>query len=177
MNTDVIQKVEKKFQTTTIPNIQIGDTVEVNTIIRDGDKKRIQKFTGIVIAIKGKSGSKTFTVRKISYGVGVEKIFPYNSTNIQSVIIKKRASVRRSKLYFLRDRIGKAAMKLKPGEEVTEEDNDVSKEVEDKNEEEVKTKEDKTIKHANEEKDEEVKDGSAEVKDTKVEQEGKKTKD
>ena len=112
------------------PDIKIGDTVEVDTVIRDGDKKRIQKFKGIVIAMKGTGASKTFTVRKISYGVGVEKIFPLYSPNIEAVIIIKRAKVRRSKLYFLRDRIGKAATTLRAGVAVTEEMNQVEEEPE-----------------------------------------------
>lgn len=128
MNTEVLQKVESKYNTKQVPNVQIGDTVTVHTIIRDGEKTRIQKFTGLVIAMKGKGTTKTFTVRKISYGVGVEKVFPLLSTNIDKIEIVKHATVRRSKLYYLRDRIGKAAMKLKPGAAVTPKENMVAKE-------------------------------------------------
>lgn len=112
-----IVKLEKR------PEVKTGDTVVVHTIIRDGDKKRIQKFQGIIISTKGSGNDKTFTVRKISYGVGVEKVFPLYSTNIEKIEILKHASVRRSKLYYMRDRIGKAAMKLKPGAPVVYEEN------------------------------------------------------
>lgn len=125
MNTELIKKIENANSTKAIPDIKIGDSVEVKNIIRDKDKKRIQKFAGIVIAIQGKGNSKTFTVRKISYGVGVEKIFPLYSTNIESITINKHAKVRRSKLYFLRDRVGKAAMKLKMGKDVLDSENEV----------------------------------------------------
>lgn len=112
----------RKVQTTTIktdrPTPKVGDTVVVHTIIRDGEKRRIQKFQGIVISMKGQGADLMFTVRKISYGVGVEKIFPLHSTNIEKIEILKHASVRRSKLYYMRDRIGKSAMKLKPGQTV-----------------------------------------------------------
>lgn len=122
MSTEVISKVEKKYMVAR-PELHIGDTVVVDTVIRDGDKKRIQKFKGIVIAMKGKGLSKTFTVRKISYGVGVEKIFPLYSPNVESIEITAHANVRRSKLYFLRDRVGKAATKLRAGKALTEESN------------------------------------------------------
>ncbi len=105
------------------PKINVGDTVSVDTVIRDGDKRRIQKFKGIVIATKGKGVSKTFTVRKISYGIGVEKIFPLYSPNVESIEIIKHATVRRSKLYYLRDRVGKAATTLRGGKDLTEDSN------------------------------------------------------
>ncbi|MCA9381446.1 50S ribosomal protein L19 [Candidatus Dojkabacteria bacterium] len=124
MNAEVLTKFEKRHIVAR-PAIKIGDTIEVDTVIRDGDKKRIQKFKGIVIAIKGKGASKTFTVRKISYGVGVEKIFPMYSPNVEAIKIIKRSNVKRSKLYFLRDRVGKAATTLKPGEAVTPEMNQI----------------------------------------------------
>lgn len=125
MNTELIKKVENANKPQNLPEVKVGDSVEVNTIIRDKDKKRIQKFAGIVIAIQGKGNSKTFTVRKISYGIGVEKIFPFSSTNIDGLKIIKHAKARRSKLYFLRNRIGKAAMKLKMGKDVLDSENEV----------------------------------------------------
>lgn len=127
MNTKIIGEFEKsQVIKQNVPNIQIGDTVEVHTIIRDGDKTRIQRFKGIVIAISGKGATKTFTVRKISYGVGVEKIFPLYSTNIEKIEILKHAKVRRSKLYFLRNRVGKKAMKLKKGDVVEPHENEIN---------------------------------------------------
>jgi large subunit ribosomal protein L19 len=121
-----IEIIESKY-TKARPELQVGDTVVVETIIRDGDKKRIQKFQGIIISMKGHGLSKTFTVRKISYGVGVEKIFPLHSANVANITILKHAKVRRSKLYYLRDRIGKAATFLKPGKAVKPSENKVGK--------------------------------------------------
>lgn len=117
------------------PNINVGDTIVVDTIIRDGDKKRIQKFKGVVIAKKGKGIASTFTIRKISYGVGVEKILPLYSPNVGAIEIVKHGKITSSKLYYLRQRIGKAALFVKPGKELTEESNklnEVEKPAEDK---------------------------------------------
>ena len=90
-------------------SFRIGDTVKVHFKIVEGTTERIQVFEGIVIAINNKGISKTFTVRKISYGVGVERIFPLHSPRIAKVEVVRYGKVRRSKLYYLRDRIGKAA--------------------------------------------------------------------
>jgi large subunit ribosomal protein L19 len=128
VNTELITKATTGI-TNKRPELQVGDYVTVDTIIRDGDKKRIQKFRGIVIAIKGKGVTKTFTVRKISYGVGVEKTFPVNSANIEKITIDKHSNVKRSKLYYLRERIGKAAMKLRAGAEVEDIENEVVAEI------------------------------------------------
>ena len=87
----------------------IGDTVKVSVKIKEGQRERIQMFEGIVIARKGSGIGETFTVRRVSYGVGVERVFPLNSPNIKNVEVVRRGSVRRSKLYYLRDRVGKAA--------------------------------------------------------------------
>lgn len=111
-----IEQLEKQFARKDLPNFKVGDTVEVQTIIREGDKQRFQKFKGVVIAIHGSGSRKTFTVRKISYGVGVEKIFPWNSTNIAGIEVIKSGSVRRSRIFYMRSRIGKLAMKIKPGQ-------------------------------------------------------------
>jgi large subunit ribosomal protein L19 len=124
MSQQIIALTEKKYKVAR-PDVSIGDTVVVDTVIRDGEKKRIQKFKGIVIAIKGKGLSKTFTVRKISYGIGVEKILPLYSPNVEAIEIIKHAKVRRSKLYFLRDRVGKRATNLRKGKDVTDASNDL----------------------------------------------------
>ncbi len=87
----------------------IGDTVRVSVKIREGERERIQMFEGTVIARKGAGISETFTVRRVSYGVGVERVFPYHSPNVVAVEIVRHGRVRRSKLYYLRDRVGKAA--------------------------------------------------------------------
>lgn len=92
-----------------LPVFYPGDNVEVYYKIVEGDKERIQKFRGDVLQIKGEGGTKTFTVRKISNGVGVERIFPFISPNIVEVKVLKRGKVRRARLYYLRDRIGKKA--------------------------------------------------------------------
>lgn len=111
----VQSEVENKFVKSNLPDIKVGQTIEVDTIIRDKDKQRIQKFKGLVIRVKGSGTSKSFTVRKISYGVGVEKTFPINTPNISKITIIKYEPVRRSKLYFMRDRVGKAAMRIRKG--------------------------------------------------------------
>ena len=91
------------------PNINIGDVVKVHVKIREGERERIQIFEGTIIARKGSGVSETFTVRRVSYGVGVEKVFPVNSPNVAKVELVRSGRVRRSKLYYLRDRVGKAA--------------------------------------------------------------------
>ena len=87
----------------------IGDTVQVHTKIREGDKERIQVYTGTVIARDGGGSQESFTVRRISHGVGVEKVFPVHSPFVEKVEIVRHSHVRRAKLYFLRDRVGKKA--------------------------------------------------------------------
>ncbi|MBV6479856.1 MAG: 50S ribosomal protein L19 [Ignavibacteria bacterium] len=96
-----------------IPDFHIGDTVAVSVNVIEGDKERIQIFKGIVMGIKGGGISKTFRVRKISNGVGVERIFPVNSPKIAKLEVIKHGSVRRAKLYYLRGLTGKAASKIK----------------------------------------------------------------
>lgn len=91
------------------PSFEIGDTVKVDVKIREGERERIQAFEGTVIAIKGSGVSETFTVRRISYGVGVERVFPVNSPNVAAVKVIRHGKVRRAKLYYLRDRVGKAS--------------------------------------------------------------------
>ena len=91
------------------PEIKIGSTVKVSVKIKEGQRERIQAFEGTVIAIKGSGVSKTFTVRRVSYGVGVERVFPVNSPNVAKVELVRNGTVRRAKLYYLRDRVGKAA--------------------------------------------------------------------
>jgi large subunit ribosomal protein L19 len=111
----ILAAFEQTQTKTNLPEFNVGDTVAVHTIIRDGDKQRVQVFKGLVIEKGGKGATKSFTVRKISYGVGVEKIFPLNSQNVSNIEIIKRGKTRRSKLYYLRNRVGKAALKVKAG--------------------------------------------------------------
>lgn len=91
------------------PKFNIGDTVRVHNRIKEGDRQRIQMFEGTVIAKKNGGISETFTVRRISYGVGVEKTFPLHSPNVEAVDVIRKGRVRRAKLYYLRDRVGKSA--------------------------------------------------------------------
>jgi large subunit ribosomal protein L19 len=92
-----------------LPEFTHGDTVKVWVKIREGDKERLQAYEGVVIALNGGGITKSFTVRKISYGEGVERVFPFYSPNVASVEVLKRGKVRRAKLYYLRDRRGKSA--------------------------------------------------------------------
>ena len=91
------------------PSFEIGDTVRVDVKIREGERERIQAFEGTVIAKRGTGISETFTVRRVSYGVGVERVFPVNSPNVADVKVIRRGKVRRAKLYYLRNRVGKAS--------------------------------------------------------------------
>ena len=91
------------------PEIAIGNTVRVHVKIREGERERIQTFEGTVIAKKGSGVSETFTVRRVSYGVGVERVFQGHSPNVEKVELVRKGRVRRSKLYYLRDRVGKSA--------------------------------------------------------------------
>ena len=92
-----------------VPQFNIGDTVRVGVRVHEGEKVRVQNYEGIVIARKGSGVSETFTVRRISYGVGVERVFPIHSPNVTEVKVVRRGKVRRAKLYYLRGRVGKAA--------------------------------------------------------------------
>jgi large subunit ribosomal protein L19 len=96
-----------------LPPFKVGDGVRVHTKVREGDKERIQIFSGIVIALKGSGIHETFTVRRISYGEGVERVFPVNSPNIEKIEIERESENMKSRLYYLRNRQGKAAVAVK----------------------------------------------------------------
>lgn len=104
-----IDMVEAEQVRKDVPPFKPGDTVKVHVKVVEGDKERIQVFEGTVLGRRGTKNRETFTVRKMSYGVGVERIFPVNSPRIDKIEITMRGSVRRAKLYYLRDRAGKAA--------------------------------------------------------------------
>ncbi len=89
--------------------IKVGNTIKIWVKIREGERERLQAFEGTVIARKGSGVSETFTVRRVSYGVGVERVFPIHSPNVDKIELIRTGKVRRSKLYYLRDRVGKAA--------------------------------------------------------------------
>ena len=92
---------------------KVGDGVRVHTKVREGDKERVQVFAGVVIAHKGSGIHETFTVRRISYGEGVERVFPLHSPRVEKIEVERQGNVRRAKLYYLRDRVGKTATKVK----------------------------------------------------------------
>jgi large subunit ribosomal protein L19 len=108
MNMDPIKALEAA-QLKEIPEVRIGDTVKVHFKIIEGKTERVQVFEGIIIAMKRSGLRKTFTVRKISYGVGVERTFPMHSPKIQKIVRVREGKVRRAKLYYIRNRYGKAA--------------------------------------------------------------------
>ena len=102
-------ETQKEWLRTNVPAFRAGDTLRVNVRVKEGEKERVQAFEGICIARRGSGVSATFTVRKISFGEGVERVFPILSPMIDSIEVKRRGVVRRAKLYYLRDRRGKSA--------------------------------------------------------------------
>lgn len=118
---NMITAVEETYRKT-VPQFRIGDTVKVYVKVVEGDKERIQPFEGVVIARRGAGIRKTFMVRKVSFGIGVERIFPLHSPTLDRIEILRRGSVRRAKLYYLRAKKGKAAkIKEKARETVIQE--------------------------------------------------------
>jgi len=106
---NLIEQIEKDQLKTDLPDINSGDSVKVNVKVSEGNRERVQTFEGVIISINGVGISKTITVRKLSFGVGVERIFPIHAPIIDSIEVIRKGKVRRSKLYYLRDRIGKSA--------------------------------------------------------------------
>jgi len=106
---DAITSFEKGQQRSDIPEFNVGDTVRVDLRIKEGDKERLQPFEGQVIAIRKKGSRSSFIVRKVSYGIGVERIIPFYSPALAALKVIRRGDVRRAKLYYLRERRGKAA--------------------------------------------------------------------
>ena len=106
---DALKVIAQDSLKAEVPAIEIGVTVKVSVKVKEGSKERIQVFEGTVIARRGSGVSETFTVRRLSYGVGVERVFPVHSPNVAGVQVVRHGRVRRSKLYYLRDRVGKAA--------------------------------------------------------------------
>ena len=106
---DFVKEISAGMLKAEVPEIKIGSTVRVHVRITEGDKSRIQIFDGTVIAKNNSGIAETFTVRRISYGVGVERVFPVHSPNVAKVETVRVGKVRRAKLYYLRDRVGKAA--------------------------------------------------------------------
>jgi large subunit ribosomal protein L19 len=119
----VVEKLQKSQLRKDLPIICSGDTVRVHVRLKEaeGEKERIQPFEGVVISKRGRLASATFTVRRVSFGIGVERIFPVNSPVISSIEVVRQGSVRRAKLYYLRGRKGKAA-RIKRVEQLTTQD-------------------------------------------------------
>src|SRR5690242_17387205 len=109
MGMNMVEMIDREQMRADIPPFRIGDTVKVHVKIREGDKERIQVFEGLVIRHHRALMGATFTVRKVSYGVGVERIFPVHSPQIDRIEVLRHGRVRRSRLYYLRKRVGKAA--------------------------------------------------------------------
>jgi large subunit ribosomal protein L19 len=110
---NIIQTIEKEQLKPEVPAFNVGDSVRVHTRVVEGDKERIQIFTGIVIARKGADLNASFTVRRISYGEGVERVFPVHSPRVAKIEVEKAGTARRAKLNYLRDRKGKQAMAVR----------------------------------------------------------------
>ena len=106
---DLIENIEKDYLKKDLPEFKSGDTVKVNVKVSEGNRERIQTFEGIIISVNGVGINKTITVRKMSFGVGVERIFPVHAPIVDSLEVIRKGKVRRSKLYYLRDRVGKSA--------------------------------------------------------------------
>lgn len=106
---DIIKQIESEYIRTDLPNFNIGDTVKVHVKIKEGNRQRVQVFEGIVLKKQNGGVRETFTVRRVAYGVGVERTFPINAPIIEKIQVVRRGKVRRAKLYYLRDRVGKAA--------------------------------------------------------------------
>ena len=106
---DLIKELNKETLQNEVPSVQIGDTVRVHVKVKEGSRERIQVFEGTVIAKKHGGIEETITVRRISYGIGVEKVFPVHSPSIDTIEVVRNGDVRRAKLYYLRGRVGKSA--------------------------------------------------------------------
>lgn len=106
---NIIQQIEAEQMTREIPDFAPGDTVVVQVKVAEGDRERAQAFEGVVIAVRNRGLHSSFTVRKVSHGEGVERVFHTYSPNVQNIKVKRRGDVRRAKLYYLRERQGKAA--------------------------------------------------------------------
>jgi large subunit ribosomal protein L19 len=122
-----IDSLERDLGKNRLPAVHVGDTVEVHYLIREGDKERVQLFIGTIIAIKGRGIRRSITVRRIVQGEGVERIFPLHSPRVKDVVTTRRGEVRRAKLYFLRERIGKGTRLKELLGEKTRRDRDAKK--------------------------------------------------
>jgi large subunit ribosomal protein L19 len=111
MDTSLMEKIAKGRQKKR-PDVKVGDTIKLHMKIKEGDKQRIQIFEGVVISMKGSGMNRTVTARKVSYGIGVERIFPIYADTLEKIEVVKRGTVKKSKLYFMKRRVGKRALKV-----------------------------------------------------------------
>jgi large subunit ribosomal protein L19 len=109
---NVIEKIQKEQLRTDLVAFKVGDTIKVHSRIKEGERERVQVFAGIVINKQGRGIAETFTVRRISYGEGVERVYPVHSPFIQKIEIERTGKVHKAKLYYLRKRVGKTAIKV-----------------------------------------------------------------
>jgi large subunit ribosomal protein L19 len=116
MNQALLDKIESAYIRKDVANFSVGDSVRVHTKVTEGDKERIQVFAGVVIGRRGHGLNENFTVRRISYGEGVERVFPIHSPRVEKVEVERKGEVRRAKLTYLRKRIGKGATLVKEKE-------------------------------------------------------------
>ena len=179
---DIIKSIEHEQLKNKIPELKVGNTVKVHVRIKEGNKERIQVFEGIIIKVQGGGVNQTFTVRKTSYGVGVEKTFLVHSPLVEKVELVRVGKARRAKLFYLRDRVGKSAKtkeqigaRIEDKEIVIKED-DVEEPVAEEPAAEVKAEEVKEEAPVEEVKTEEVKD-EAPVEETKTEEVKEETPD
>jgi large subunit ribosomal protein L19 len=117
MNQALQEKIESEQYRKDAANFAVGDSVKVHTKVVEGDKERIQIFAGVVIGKRGRGLNETFTVRRISYGEGVERVFPVNSPRVDKIEVERKGSVRRAKLTYLRNRLGKGATLVREKDE------------------------------------------------------------
>ena len=192
---DIIKSIEHEQLKNKIPDLKVGDTVRVHVRIKEGNKERIQVFEGIIIKKQGGGVNATFTVRRISYGVGVEKTFLVHSPLLEKVEVVRVGKARRAKLYYLRDRIGKAAKtkekigarietneitikeEIVPGESEIAESAETTEDIVEAPVVEEEVKEEKAEVKAEEVKEEKVEAKAEEVKEEKVETKVEETKE
>jgi large subunit ribosomal protein L19 len=113
MNQTLQQKIESEQFRKNPAQFSVGDTVRVHTSVKEGDKERVQVFTGVVIGRRGRGLNETFTVRRISYGEGIERVFPVHSPRVERIEVERHGTVRRAKLTYLRGRVGRSAVAVK----------------------------------------------------------------
>ena len=109
MSNQILEKISQETLNKDVPDFRVGDVLKVNVKIKEGDKERLQAFTGAVIARDGEGGTETFTLRRVSYGEGVERVFPIHSPNLATIEVERKGKVKRAKLYYVRNLRGKKA--------------------------------------------------------------------